>query len=107
LLRLNIENSAFRVRSGEERRKAPRAPERRSPAKKKPAPRPISGPLSLSVTVSVGLAESQPRMSVGEVIEHADKALYKAKQGGRNRVEMAVAQKTIKRSGKSKKSAQG
>ena len=107
LLRLNIENSAFRIRSGDERRKAVRAPERRASAKKKPAPRPISGPLSLSVTVSIGLAEAQPRMSVGEVIEQADKALYKAKQGGRNRIEMAVAQKAIKKSGRSKKSAQG
>jgi diguanylate cyclase (GGDEF)-like protein len=108
LLRLNIENSTFRVRSGDERRKAARAPERRASAKKKPPPRPISGPLSLSVTVSIGLAESQPRTSVGEVIERADKALYKAKQGGRNRIETAtIAQKTIKRSGKSKKSAQG
>src|SRR5713226_2278266 len=51
LLRLNIENSSFRIRSGDERRKAVRAPERRVSAKKKPAPRPISGPLSLSVTV--------------------------------------------------------
>ena len=107
LLRLNIENSAFRIRSGDERRKAVRASERRASAKKKPAPRPISGPLSHSVTVSIGLAESQPRMSVGEVIEQADKVLYKAKQGGRNRIEMAVAQKAIKKSGRSKKSAQG
>ena len=107
LLRLNIENSSFRVRSGEERRKAQRARERRTSTKKKPAPpRPISGPLSLSVTVSIGVAESQPRMSVGEVIEQADKALYKAKQGGRNRIETAVMQKTIKRSNRSKKSAQ-
>jgi diguanylate cyclase (GGDEF)-like protein len=106
LLRLNIENSAFRIRSGEERRRAQRAPERRASAKKKSAPRPISGPLSLSVTVSIGLAESQPRMSVGEAIEQADKALYKAKQGGRNRIETAVAQKTVKRSSRSKKSAQ-
>lgn len=95
-LRLNIENSAFRVRSGDERRKVPRAPERRSANKKRPALRQVKdSTLSLSVTVSVGIAESQPKLSVEEVIQQADKALYRAKQGGRNRIETADTQQKV------------
>ncbi len=41
----------------------------------------------VGVTVSVGVAESTPSaLSVFHVIEHADKALYDAKNSGRNRV---------------------
>jgi len=41
-----------------------------------------------SVTVSIGVAESREKMSPEEVIKAADKALYKAKNAGRNQVLM-------------------
>jgi GGDEF domain-containing protein len=104
LLRLNVENASFRVRSGDERRKAPRANERRTLSKSKPGLRLVSQPVTLSVTVSIGVAEAQPRQRVEIVIEHADKALYKAKQGGRNRIEAAALPKPVKKSGSAKKS---
>jgi diguanylate cyclase (GGDEF)-like protein len=41
----------------------------------------------LSVTVSIGMAEPDgPRSTPAEVIRAADKALYRAKESGRNRV---------------------
>jgi diguanylate cyclase (GGDEF)-like protein len=41
----------------------------------------------LSVTVSIGVAEpDEPRATPAEVLRAADKALYRAKEGGRNRV---------------------
>jgi GGDEF domain-containing protein len=44
----------------------------------------------LSVTVSIGVAEPRPgTRAVEQVIESADQALYRAKQSGRNRVELA------------------
>jgi diguanylate cyclase (GGDEF)-like protein len=45
---------------------------------------------TLSVTVSIGVAESKANKgAVEQVIEAADRALYKAKREGRNRVEVA------------------
>lgn len=38
------------------------------------------------VTVSVGIAESNMDTDMAELIEHADKALYRAKHSGKNRV---------------------
>ena len=92
LLRMNIENASFRFRSGKERRKLSRTTDRRAPAAKRTVPRQPPGAQSLSVTVSIGLAESQPKKGVEDVIEQADKALYRAKQGGRNRIEIASIQ---------------
>jgi diguanylate cyclase len=41
------------------------------------------------VSVSIGVAELGSQESLGELFERADKALYRAKHGGRNRVEAA------------------
>jgi diguanylate cyclase (GGDEF)-like protein len=105
LLRLNIENSSFRVRSGQERRKVSRNPDRRA-TKKRVSPAPAKSSVSLSVTVSIGLAESQPRLRVEEVIDQADQALYRAKRGGRNRIEAALVQRKNARQSRAKRSAQ-
>ena len=88
LLRLNIENSAFRVRSGEERRKTPRNQERRAPSKRKFTVG-ARATKSLSVTVSIGFAESRLKANIHGIIERADRALYRAKNSGRNRIELA------------------
>ncbi len=50
---------------------------------------PEHGP-SISVTISVGVAALAPDESGEELIQRADQALYRAKQGGRNRVESAT-----------------
>jgi diguanylate cyclase (GGDEF)-like protein len=49
---------------------------------------PDIGP-DFKVTVSIGLSEYQIREDVEKVISRADEALYRAKNGGRNRVESA------------------
>jgi len=108
LLRMNIESCSFRLRKGDDRRKAPRDSDRRAAAGGKPktkaktiAPaRPAAG--ALSVTVSIGIAESRPNARVEQIIEQADKALYSAKQGGRNRIEVATIEKKGRRAKASK-----
>jgi diguanylate cyclase (GGDEF)-like protein len=91
LLRLNIENSSFRLRSGEERRKTSRATDRRAAgAKRTTTRRPPDQPM-LSVTISIGVAESQPKSDIEDVLQKADEALYRAKRSGRNRIETATA----------------
>lgn len=90
LLRLSVEAGEFRLRTGEERRKTPRDADRRARSTRRAtgATRQASG--MLSVTISIGLAESHPKLGVDEVVQYADKALYRAKQGGRNRIEIAA-----------------
>jgi diguanylate cyclase (GGDEF)-like protein len=95
-LRAAIEASSFRVRSAPERRAETRGPDRRNAgrpkastrkaAAKKFAQRTAEG--DLSVTVSIGVAEPTTKArEVEEVIHFADKALYRAKHAGRNRME--------------------
>lgn len=43
-------------------------------------------PVGLGVTASFGVAQHHERDEVGVVIKHADEELYRAKQGGRDRV---------------------
>jgi diguanylate cyclase (GGDEF)-like protein len=110
-LRQVIEKSSFHVRGAD--RRAERNAEttsnrrgnesdRRKAARKKASvaasskqrelfPRPASPPADhLSVTVSIGVAEPSTRYRQPEqVIQAADQALYRAKDKGRNRVELA------------------
>ena len=94
-LRAQIEQSPFRLR-GTDRRNAARGSDRRNASqskstrsRKKPQ-RPTSG--ELKVTASIGVGEpSSKHPTLEEVINLADKALYRAKQAGRNRIEVGVA----------------
>jgi diguanylate cyclase (GGDEF)-like protein len=75
-LRKAVERSSFRVRG------------RKRPPKKPVAPLAGSGSRDrAAVTVSIGVAErSDLYPDPEQVVQAADKALYRAKQGGRNRV---------------------
>jgi GGDEF domain-containing protein len=97
-LRRAIESSEFRTRSGD-RRQAPRGPDRRNErargrARKAQAIRELAqekAAAPLSVTVSIGVATSGKRETDPDVVlQAADKALYRAKDNGRNRVETAA-----------------
>ena len=97
-LRENIEASEFRMR-GNDRRLAPRGPDRRTDRTRRrttkgQAIRDLAqptAPASISVTVSIGVASSAKRQSDPDtVLQAADKALYRAKTNGRNRVETAT-----------------
>ena len=96
-LRGMIESSEFRMRGGD-RRQVARGPDRRNDrargrARKARAIRELAQeklPAPLSVTVSIGVATSAKEGSDPDlVLQAADKALYRAKANGRNRVETA------------------
>jgi GGDEF domain-containing protein len=105
-LRVTIESSVFRLR-GSDRRTAPRGPDRRKSGaqKRKTSRKTAQGSYrsvarDLSVTVSIGVAEPSPKHpGFEEVIKLADKALYRAKNAGRNRIEMAAPARTRTRKG--------
>jgi diguanylate cyclase (GGDEF)-like protein len=99
-LRENIETSEFRMR-GNDRRLAPRGPDRRTDRTRRRTTKgqairdlaqpPAQAPGKISVTVSIGVASSARRQSDPDaVLQAADKALYRAKANGRNRVETAT-----------------
>lgn len=106
LLRMDIESSSFRIRTGEERRKVPRQTdaERRAGNPPKPAIATRAATQEISVTVSIGVAESQLKLRTEEVIQQADKALYRAKKGGRNRIELATVVRKARKTAKARKS---
>src|SRR5271170_891610 len=97
-LRANIEASSFRLR-GQDRRLEARGPDRRNarPRSQGDAVRQLARAkvsTELSVTASIGVATcNQENSSAEEVIQAADKALYRAKTTGRNRVETASARR--------------
>jgi diguanylate cyclase (GGDEF)-like protein len=91
-LRTAIQQSQFRFRGQPDRRSLSRGADRRVQGRKKRSMRSVTLPdaAEVSVTVSIGLAEPRPKkQSIEQVIEAADQALYRAKQAGRNRVEVA------------------
>jgi diguanylate cyclase (GGDEF)-like protein len=104
-LRCLIEESRFKVRGTPERRSAPRGAGRRKEDKKNTTGRSRLShllaeypPSGLSVTVSIGVAEPHSKtQEVEQVIQAADKALYRAKKAGRNRVETAAESRSRKR----------
>ena len=97
-LRATIEASTLKLR-GKERRQEARGPDRRTSRPRTRtqtghAIRQLSRPVSsteISVTVSMGVATSSEGWSTEEVVKAADKALYRAKAAGRNRIETAAS----------------
>jgi GGDEF domain-containing protein len=98
-LRADIEASTLRLR-GPDRRQEARGPDRRNQrargrAQTGHAIRQLARATpsaELSVTASIGVATSrQENQSAEDVIQAADKALYRAKAAGRNRIETASA----------------
>jgi len=100
-LRAAIESSKLHMR-GPDRRQESRGPDRRSQRPRGRAQTghairqltratvPASAATELSVTASMGVATSRgENPSAEEVIQAADKALYRAKAAGRNRIETA------------------
>ncbi len=100
-LRHAIQTTQFHMR-GSDRRQAPRGPERRSNGarshtRKAAAIRQLAQSTTteaISVTVSIGVASCLSGVAQTEaVLQAADKALYRAKANGRNRIEITASRR--------------
>jgi diguanylate cyclase (GGDEF)-like protein len=94
-LRATIESSSFRMR-GADRRQSPRGSDRRNQSTRSRARTgrairqlaQVSRLSAFSVTVSIGVAAcTQDKTDPDRIVQSADKALYRAKAAGRNRIE--------------------
>jgi diguanylate cyclase (GGDEF)-like protein len=97
-LRRDIEESVFCLR-GPDRRRQVRGADRRDPGRRttrrrkmKVAPPPAADITCVTVSIGVAGSEERKQEKVQQVIAAADQALYRAKAGGRNRVEVAGLQ---------------
>jgi GGDEF domain-containing protein len=84
-VRLSIEEDGFIARGPARSRR------KRSDRRARPKRAMHQRAVITSVTVSIGIAEADARSQPEDVVEAADKALYRAKHNGRNRVERALA----------------
>ena len=75
-VRESVAGATFTIRGAKRPRRKPKSPRAAAPKKKQ-----------VAVTVSVGAAHSRGSAAAENVVKAADRALYRAKQGGRNRVE--------------------
>lgn len=75
-LREAVAEAAFTIRGPKRPRRKPKTP-RAGVSKRR----------ETAVTVSIGAAHSRGSAEPGNVVKAADRALYRAKQGGRNRIE--------------------
>jgi diguanylate cyclase (GGDEF)-like protein len=74
-LRTSVAHATFTTRGQDRPKRKPKSARARS----------MSG-RQLAVTVSIGAAEARGSVLPEQVVKAADKALYRAKEGGRNRV---------------------
>lgn len=86
-LRETIADADFVVRSPGRPKKKPAAKKSTAKGKSKAKPKNPPGTKSLKVTVSIGVSERSDKNRLPEeVMKAADKALYRSKKAGRNRV---------------------
>jgi diguanylate cyclase (GGDEF)-like protein len=77
MLRTSVANATFTKRGDDRPRKTPTG--------KSSGARRVSGK-QLAVTVSIGVAQARGSAAPEQVVKAADRALYRAKEGGRNRL---------------------